>query len=371
VRRARRPAGLRRAVLLVATLWLPVPALAQTETVEYYALDAVGSVRVVFNPDGTVKGRMDYTPFGGALQPAVGLPPEAFAGLFRDPEAGLDYAQARSYQVRTGRFNRPDPVYAGLFDPQKWNRYAYARNSPLSFTDASGLDPCATSADRTWDPGDGSEGSGSWTCSRTIDSESSGDPEDAHYYIVLIGALQDLDAIRGTPGSGVATTGTATTTGSTTPTGTPPSQTPGNPEAPKPRPGTDCEVFAEQLALVSAMAVGREDMVGWAMMWTAREDPWRGRAVEGFKGNLTRDQGSDVYRHIVGHSGAVLAGRTGGTLAALKEFLTDVGQLARGSLGAPAEVAGDIAGWQVGITMWIGRGNTSWVTKRVTRIICQ
>jgi hypothetical protein len=41
--------------------------------------------------------------------------------------------------VRTGRFTRPDPVYAGLFNPQRWNRYAYARNNPLRFVDPSGL----------------------------------------------------------------------------------------------------------------------------------------------------------------------------------------------------------------------------------------
>jgi RHS repeat-associated protein len=123
-----------RALVAVAVLLLPAPLLAQ-EVVEYYALDAIGSVRVVFHPDGTVKGRMDYTPFGEALQPAVTLPPEAFAGLFRDSEAGLDHAQARSYQVRTRRFNRPDPVYAGIFNPQRLNRYSYALANPVGYVD--------------------------------------------------------------------------------------------------------------------------------------------------------------------------------------------------------------------------------------------
>jgi RHS repeat-associated protein len=119
----------------------PVPAIAQapTEVVEYYAVDAVGSVRVVFDATGNILGRADYTPFGGELFSGQGLPSLRFAGLFRDGEAGLDYAQARSYQVRTGRFNAPDPVYAGMFDPQQWNRYAYAASRPLTFTDVSGL----------------------------------------------------------------------------------------------------------------------------------------------------------------------------------------------------------------------------------------
>lgn len=127
------------AALLTATA---APVLAQTppaETIEYYALDAVGSVRVVFDASGTILGRSDYTPFGGELFSGQGLPPQRFAGLFRDGEAGLDYAQARSYQVRTGRFSAVDPIFVGPADPQQWNRYAYARNNPLAFTDSSGL----------------------------------------------------------------------------------------------------------------------------------------------------------------------------------------------------------------------------------------
>jgi RHS repeat-associated protein len=87
----------------------PLPATAQgpAEVVEYYALDAVGSVRVVFDASGTILGRMEYTPFGGEFLSGQALPSQRFAGLFRDGEAGLDYAQARSYQVRTGRFNAP------------------------------------------------------------------------------------------------------------------------------------------------------------------------------------------------------------------------------------------------------------------------
>jgi RHS repeat-associated protein len=141
----------RRLLLLVVVALMPAATFAQSETVEYYGLDALGSVRVVFDASGHVVTRVDYTPFGAEVVPAAGLPDQRFAGLFRDPEAGLDYAQARSYQVRTGRFNAPDPVYAGMFDPQKWNRYAYARNSPLTFVDPDGRQAvpktgCVTSA---------------------------------------------------------------------------------------------------------------------------------------------------------------------------------------------------------------------------------
>lgn len=114
-------------------------AQAPTEIVEYYGTDAIGSVRVVFDAAGNITGRMDYTPFGTEISSGAGLPSRRFAELFRDGENGLDCAQARSYQVRTGRFTGEDPIFAGLYEPQQWNRYAYAINNPLSFTDYTGL----------------------------------------------------------------------------------------------------------------------------------------------------------------------------------------------------------------------------------------
>lgn len=58
----------------------------------------------------------------------------------RDVETGLDYAQARYYGSITGRFISADPVGGHAEDPQTLNRYTYVRNSPLRFTDPSGLD---------------------------------------------------------------------------------------------------------------------------------------------------------------------------------------------------------------------------------------
>jgi RHS repeat-associated protein len=88
---------------------------------------------------GGIIGRMDYGPFGQDLSVGTGLPTRGYAGLFRDGEAGLDHADARSYQSRTGRFSTVDPVYGRLFDPQGWNRYAYALNRPLNLIDPTWL----------------------------------------------------------------------------------------------------------------------------------------------------------------------------------------------------------------------------------------
>jgi RHS repeat-associated protein len=151
----------------------PRRAFAQGEVVEYYALDAIGSVRVVFDVNGNVIGRMDYDPFGAPLASGTGLPSRAYAGLFRDGEAGLDFAQARSYQSRTGRFTTVDPVYAGLFEPQAWNRYAYALNSPVTHVDPSGLEAKpnpneCTAAIRAMNPNDWHCGGGTFSALRGL-----------------------------------------------------------------------------------------------------------------------------------------------------------------------------------------------------------
>lgn len=59
-----------------------------------------------------------------------------------DPAYASSYFGARYYRPDIGRFTTVDPVYnwsENLVDPQRWNRYAYARNNPLAYVDPSGL----------------------------------------------------------------------------------------------------------------------------------------------------------------------------------------------------------------------------------------
>jgi RHS repeat-associated protein len=117
-------------------------------TIEYYALDALGSIRVVFDAAGQVLARADYEPFGAHTPSTTGpLPRERFTGQERDSEIGLDYFGARFYHASHGRFLAVDPLYVGAMgDPQRWNRYAYALNSPLVYTDPDGRTSCTTTS---------------------------------------------------------------------------------------------------------------------------------------------------------------------------------------------------------------------------------
>lgn len=131
--------GLALGVWLLALAWA-TPVHAQ-EVIEYYGTDHLGSVRVVFDAAGTVIARADYLPYGEEVFAPTGtMPAQKFTGQARDAEAGQDYFHARMYQPRAGRFTAVDAVFNAASQPQKWNRYAYALNNPLVFTDPSGND---------------------------------------------------------------------------------------------------------------------------------------------------------------------------------------------------------------------------------------
>jgi RHS repeat-associated protein len=112
-----------------------------TVYVDYYHLDALGSVRVVTGELGTVLARHDFLPFGEEWTGAPLLERRLFTGHERDAETGLDYFGARYYRSDIGRFTTPDPghVNGDVNDPLSWNAYAYARNNPLRFVDPEGL----------------------------------------------------------------------------------------------------------------------------------------------------------------------------------------------------------------------------------------
>jgi RHS repeat-associated protein len=140
--------GLESAAVALLLLLAASPTRA-AEVVEYYHLDAIGNVRAVTNAAGQVVERHDYLPFGeecttgpcsGNLTLGSGQP-KRFTGKERDLETGLDYFGARYYGSKVGRFTTVDPVYTwqeNLLDPQRWNRYAYARNNPLRYVDPDG-----------------------------------------------------------------------------------------------------------------------------------------------------------------------------------------------------------------------------------------
>ena len=87
---------MRRLTLMLAALLTLAPAAwAQTVVVEYYHVDAVGSVRAVTDASGATIRTHVYTPFGHGDGTSAGGDTVRFSGKERDPESGFDYFGAR------------------------------------------------------------------------------------------------------------------------------------------------------------------------------------------------------------------------------------------------------------------------------------
>jgi RHS repeat-associated protein len=118
---------------------------------QYLTVDALGSTRLVTKADAGVVCRTDYLPYGeeipagkggrSALWGACSGVRQKFTGKERDAETGLDYFGARYFSGAQGRFTSPDPLLNSgrPWEPQSWNRYAYALNNPLKYVDPDGL----------------------------------------------------------------------------------------------------------------------------------------------------------------------------------------------------------------------------------------
>jgi RHS repeat-associated protein len=66
---------------------------------------------------------------------------QKFTSYERDNETDLDFAQARMYQNKLGRFTNPDPLLSSgrIENPQTWNRFSYVLGNPLRYSDPFGL----------------------------------------------------------------------------------------------------------------------------------------------------------------------------------------------------------------------------------------
>jgi RHS repeat-associated protein len=118
---------------------------------QWLVTDQLGTPRMMFDQTGSLANvkRSDYLPFGEDLvaggrstTPGYGASDgvrQKFTGYERDGESALDYAHARYYASKQGRFTGVDPMSGNAGDPQSWNRYAYVSNNPVNLTDPTGM----------------------------------------------------------------------------------------------------------------------------------------------------------------------------------------------------------------------------------------
>ncbi len=82
-------------------------------------------------------GSGEFYPYGEQMSASS----DTYGTYKMSTRANAYYARNRWYDSAMGRFTTPDP-YGGsatLTNPNSWNRYAYAGNDPVNFTDPSGL----------------------------------------------------------------------------------------------------------------------------------------------------------------------------------------------------------------------------------------
>ncbi|MCY2989032.1 MAG: RHS repeat-associated core domain-containing protein, partial [Planctomycetota bacterium] len=130
-------------ILRSYTLGLDI--LAQTEsagTVYHLLYDGHGSTRALLNGSGVVIGGQTfaYDAYGNAIgfNPALALTTFLYSGEQFDQRLQMQYLRARYYDAATGRFNRLDPFFGNIQDPQSLHKYLFTPDDPINFSDPSG-----------------------------------------------------------------------------------------------------------------------------------------------------------------------------------------------------------------------------------------
>jgi RHS repeat-associated protein len=107
----------------------------------YFHTDQLGSIDAVTDDNAVVLARYAFDPFG-ARTPLYGnfsTTRHGFTGHEELPEVGLIHMNGRVYDPALGRFLSADPSIQAPGNLQDYNRYSYALNNPLVFTDPSGF----------------------------------------------------------------------------------------------------------------------------------------------------------------------------------------------------------------------------------------
>jgi RHS repeat-associated protein len=101
-------------------------AQASGSSATVFGYDAWGSRR---NPDGTAANSASFDQQAGNRE---------FTGQEQIPDVGLVNMNGRLYDPSLGRFLSPDPTVQFIANLQSYNRYSYAGNNPLRYTDPTG-----------------------------------------------------------------------------------------------------------------------------------------------------------------------------------------------------------------------------------------
>ncbi|MFD8690285.1 RHS repeat-associated core domain-containing protein [Streptomyces sp. NPDC059651] len=114
---------------------------AKGDRVDYVVSDRQNTGQLQIDAGTQAVTRRQYKPFGEVRTAAADWQgTKGYVGGQQDDATGLTNLGAREYDPAVGRFLNPDPLISAG-DPESWNAYAYASNSPVTLSDPSGLCP--------------------------------------------------------------------------------------------------------------------------------------------------------------------------------------------------------------------------------------
>jgi RHS repeat-associated protein len=123
--------------------WATSSWYGSSGTTMYLLTDWLGGIRMWKDQSGNTDRTCENFPFGDAKTCQGGF--GTAWGVFGDENDSEDNTYHTPYRQQSptqGRWLTPDPAGMSVMDvtnPQTWNRYAYALNNPLSYTDPTGL----------------------------------------------------------------------------------------------------------------------------------------------------------------------------------------------------------------------------------------
>ena len=109
-----------------------------------FAYDGQGTTRQLIGSGG-VNQAFYSDSYGVERAAGVGTAPAnaatsfLYTGEVRDPTTGWTYLRARYLDNTNGTFNREDPFFGNLDDPQSLHKYAYVHGDPVNSWDPTGL----------------------------------------------------------------------------------------------------------------------------------------------------------------------------------------------------------------------------------------
>jgi len=110
------------------------------KSTRYFHVDQLGSVDAVTGDTGNLLARWSFDPFGNRTLYTgdANATRHGFTGHEMLPEVGLIHMNGRVYDPLIARFVSADPFIQFPDNLQSYNRYSYASNNPMLYTDPSG-----------------------------------------------------------------------------------------------------------------------------------------------------------------------------------------------------------------------------------------